>query len=94
MSWRDLRVVEKSTAVGLRRAKQGETTQTIFTTGPGHHSLRCLGGGDWALRLRLWRAVLKLLTSSWWTRPVGGRSKPLQLSLTPEVVWPTTAGDI
>ena len=56
---RDLKVVEKSAAAGLRREKQRDRhTQTICTTTPRHHSLRCLGGG-WALRFRLWRSVLE-----------------------------------
>ena len=49
----------ESAAAGLRRAKQHESHTDLGTTSPGHHSLRCLGGG-WALRtlrLRLWRSV-------------------------------------
>ena len=67
--------------------------QIIWTAGTDTTAWDSRGGGCWALRLRLWSSE-KLLASPWWTRPVGGRSKPLQLSLTPEVVWPTTAGDI
>ena len=54
---RNLKVSEKSTATGLRRAKECESCKDHLNHRPGHHSLRCLGRG-WALRLRLWRSVL------------------------------------
>ena len=57
LSWRDLKVAEKSAAAGLRTAKQSESCTDHLTLQPGHHSLRYSGGG-WALRLRLWRSVL------------------------------------
>ena len=41
---------------GPRKEKQRERdTQTMSTTTPGHHSLRCLGMG-WVLRLKLQRS--------------------------------------
>ena len=57
LSQRDLKVMKKSTAVGLKTAKQSESHTDHLNHRPGHHSLRCSGRG-WALRLRLCRAVL------------------------------------
>ena len=55
--WRgNLKALEKSTAAGMRKAKQ-RAIQTIGTTAPGHQRLRSLGGG-WALRLSLQKSVL------------------------------------
>ena len=56
LSWRDLKVTEKSAAAGLRREKQSESHTDHLHHYPRHHSLRHLGGG-WALRFRLWRSV-------------------------------------
>ena len=54
----DLKVIEKSTAAGLRTAEQSESSTDHLNHWPGHHSLRCSGWG-WALRLRIWRSVLE-----------------------------------
>ena len=53
LRWRNLKVTKKSAAAGLRRAKQRESHRDHLHHCPGHHSLRCSGGG-WVLRLRLW----------------------------------------
>ena len=72
LRWRELKASEKSAAAGLRRIKQRErATQTIATTTPRHHSLRCLGGG-WALILRLQRSILgRGLGLTVWRQPEG-----------------------
>ena len=54
---RDLKVSEKSTAAGPRRAEQSESLCTDHLQHrPGHHGLGRSGGG-WVLRLRLRRSV-------------------------------------
>ena len=65
--------------IGLRMAKERErAAQTIGTTAPRHHRLRCSGGG-WALRLRFWRSVLgKGLGLAVWREPEGLGSRVLQ----------------
>ena len=69
--WRDLKVTEKSSAAGLRRTKQSESCTNHLHHHPGHHSLRCLGGG-WALRVRLWRSVPgRRLELTVWRQPEG-----------------------
>ena len=55
-SWQDLKVTKKITIAGLRTTKKSESCTDHMNHQPGHHSLRCSGGG-WALRLRLQRSV-------------------------------------
>ena len=52
----DHKVDEKTTAIGLRRAKQSERYTDPSAEQPRHHSLRH-SGRDWVLRLRIWRSV-------------------------------------
>ena len=72
--WRDLKVTKKSTAAGLRRAKQSESRRDHLHHCSGHHNLGCWGGG-WALRLRLQRSVLGLTV---WRQPGGLESSEPQ----------------
>ena len=51
-SWQDLKVTKKITIAGLRTTKKSESCTDHMNHQPGHHSLRCSGGG-WALRLSL-----------------------------------------
>ena len=69
--------MEKSTAAGLRMAKQRENHTGHLHHRPGHHSLRCSGRG-WAWRIRLQRPVPgRGLGLAVWRRPEGlGSSVP------------------
>ena len=68
---RDLKVSEKSTAAGLRRAKQREGGIDHQYNIPGQHSLRCVKRG-WALKLRLQRSVPgRGLGLAVWRKPEG-----------------------
>ena len=58
LRWRDFKVAEKSTAAGLRQAKQSESHTYHLHHGSRHHSPRC-SGGVWALRLRIQRLILR-----------------------------------
>ena len=77
LRWRDCKVAEKSTAAGLRRAKQSESHTNHLHHCPRHHSLSCLGR-SWALRLRLRRSVSgRGLGLAVWRQPEGlGSSVP------------------
>ena len=69
-----LKVAEKSTAAGMRSAKQSESCTDHLNHWPGCHILRCSLRG-WALRLRLQRSVLgRGLGLALWGQPEGLRS--------------------
>ena len=73
--WKDHKVVEKSAAAGLRRAKQSESSTDHLHHCLRHHSLRFSGGG-WALRFRLWRSLTRRgLELAVQKQPAGLRSR-------------------
>ena len=76
--WRDLKVANKSPAVGLRTAKHSERGTDCLNHQPGLHNLRCSGGGL-MLRLRIQRSVpgrgLGLVV---WRQPKGLRIRAPQ----------------
>ena len=74
-----LKVAEKSTAAGMRSAKQSESCTDHLNHWPGCHILRCSLRG-WALRLRLQRSVLgRGLGLAVWREPKGLRNSALQV---------------
>ena len=52
LKWKELKVVEKSTATGLKRERQSERCTDHLYHNHWHQRLRCQGRG-WALSLRL-----------------------------------------
>ena len=84
---RDLKVAKKSTAAGLRRAKQSESCTDHLHHHPRQHSLRCLGEG-WVLRLRLLRSVLgRGLELVSWRQHEGAREQCTTAEGSREEVW-------
>ena len=83
LSWRDLKVAEKSATAGLRTAKQSESRTDHLTLQPGPHSLRCSGsrgqswGENWGWQEGLRSSAPRVKEGMSWHREPGRKSGPV-----------------